>query len=71
MAALLSHGRQMRQTNLDSQGWLWLLLGVGCCLLSLVVSGLAWVVILRWLGVVSCVSAGDFRYALNSSIGSE
>ena len=51
MAALLSHGRQMRQTNLDSQGWLWLLLGVGCCLLSLVVSGLAWVVILRWLGL--------------------
>jgi hypothetical protein len=51
MAALLSHGRQMRQYNLDSQGWLWLLLGVGCCLLSLVVSGLAWVVILRWLGL--------------------
>ncbi|MEB3316560.1 MAG: UPF0104 family protein [Cyanobacteriota bacterium] len=51
MAALLSHGRQMRQYNLDAQGWLWLLLGVGCCLLSLVVSGLAWVVILRWLGL--------------------
>ena len=51
MAALLSHGRQMRQYNLDAQGWLWLLLGVGACLLSLVVSGLAWVVILRWLGL--------------------
>jgi len=51
MAALLSHGRQMRQYNLDAQGWLWLVLGVGCCLLSLVVSGLAWVVILRWLGL--------------------
>ncbi|MFN9546884.1 MAG: UPF0104 family protein [Cyanobacteriota bacterium] len=51
MAALLSHGRQMRQYNLDLQGGLWLLLGVGCCLLSLVVSGLAWVVILRWLGL--------------------
>lgn len=51
LAALLSHGRQMRQYNLDPQGWLWLALGVGCCLLSLVVSGLAWVVVLRWLGL--------------------
>ncbi len=51
MAALLSHSRQLRQYQLDAQGWLWLLLGVGCCLLSLVVSGLAWVVILRWLGL--------------------
>jgi uncharacterized membrane protein YbhN (UPF0104 family) len=51
MAALLSHGGQMRQYSLDSQGWLWLLLGVGFCLLSLVVSGLAWVVLLRWLGL--------------------
>ncbi|MGA1304426.1 MAG: UPF0104 family protein [Cyanobium sp.] len=51
MAALLSHSRQLRQYQLDPQGWLWLLLGVGCCLLSLVVSGLAWVVILRWLGL--------------------
>lgn len=51
MAALLSHGRQLRQYQLDVQGWLWLLLGVGCCLLSLVVSGLAWGVILRWLGL--------------------
>ncbi|MFM9046149.1 MAG: UPF0104 family protein [Cyanobium sp.] len=51
MAALLSHSRQLRQYQLDLQGWLWLLLGVGCCLLSLVVSGLAWVVILRWLGL--------------------
>jgi hypothetical protein len=49
-AALLSHGRQLRQYHLDVQGWLWLTLGLGCCLLSLVVSGLAWVVILRWLG---------------------
>lgn len=51
MAALLSHSRQLRQYQLDAQGWLWLVLGVGCCLLSLVVSGLAWVVILRWLGL--------------------
>ncbi len=51
MAALLSHGRQMREYHLDPQGWLWLTLGVGCSLLSLVMSGLAWVVILRWLGL--------------------
>jgi uncharacterized membrane protein YbhN (UPF0104 family) len=51
LAALFSHGRQMGQYTLDPQGWWWLALGVGCCLLSLVVSGLAWVVILRWLGL--------------------
>lgn len=51
MAALLSHSRQLRQYQLDAQGWIWLVLGVGFCLLSLVVSGLAWVVILRWLGL--------------------
>jgi uncharacterized membrane protein YbhN (UPF0104 family) len=51
LAALFSHGRQMRQYSLDPQGWCWLALGVGCCLLSLVVSGLAWAVILRWLGL--------------------
>jgi hypothetical protein len=51
MAALVNHGRQLRQYQLDLQGWLWLLVGLGCSLLSLVVSGLAWVVILRWLGL--------------------
>lgn len=51
MAALVNHGRQLRQYQLDLQGWLWLVLGLGCSLLSLVVSGLAWVVILRWLGL--------------------
>jgi uncharacterized membrane protein YbhN (UPF0104 family) len=51
LAALFSHGRQMRQYTLDPQGWWWLVLAVGCCLLSLVVSGLAWVVVLRWLGL--------------------
>ncbi len=51
MAALLSHGRQLVQLRLDGQGWLWLLLGVGVSLLSLVVNGLAWGVVLRWLGL--------------------
>jgi hypothetical protein len=50
LAALLSHGRQLLRLTLDQQGWLWLLLGVGVSLLSLLVNGLAWTVILRWLG---------------------
>ena len=49
MAALLSNGRQLVQLRPDPQGWLWLLLGVGVSLLSLVVNGLAWQVVLRWL----------------------
>ncbi|MCP9833626.1 MULTISPECIES: lysylphosphatidylglycerol synthase domain-containing protein [unclassified Cyanobium] len=51
MAALLSHGRQLVQLRLDGQGWLWLLLGVGVSLLSLLINGVAWGVILRWLGL--------------------
>jgi len=50
VAALLGHGRQLLELQLDGQGWLWLLLGVGVSLLSLVVNGLAWGVLLRWLG---------------------
>ena len=51
MAALLSHGRQLVQLRLDGQGWLWLVLGVGVSLLSLLINGVAWGVILRWLGL--------------------
>ncbi|MCP9858487.1 MULTISPECIES: lysylphosphatidylglycerol synthase domain-containing protein [unclassified Cyanobium] len=51
MAALLSHGRQLLQLRLDGQGWLWLVLGVGVSLLSLLINGVAWGVILRWLGL--------------------
>ncbi len=51
LAALVSHGRQLLQFSLDPQGWLWLLLGVGLNVLSLVVNGLAWGVILRWRGL--------------------
>ena len=51
IAALLSHGRQLLQLSLDPQGWLWLLMGVGLSLLSLVVNGLAWAEVLRWLGL--------------------
>ena len=51
LAALQGHGRQLLRYGLDRQGWWWLTLGVGVSLLSLVVNGLAWNVILRWLGL--------------------
>ena len=50
LAALAGNGQQLLQLSLDGQGWLWLLLGVGLSLLSLVVNGLAWGACLRWLG---------------------
>lgn len=51
LAALVGHGRQLLQLSLDGQGWLWLLLGVGISLLSLVANGLALGVVLRLLGL--------------------
>jgi len=51
LAALVSHGRQLLQLSLDGQGWLWLLLGVGFSLLSLLANGLGFAVVLRWLGL--------------------
>ena len=51
LAALFSHGHQLLQLSLDLQGWLWLLLGVGLNVLSVVVNGWAWGVILRWRGL--------------------
>jgi hypothetical protein len=50
LAALASHGRQVVALSPDPQGWLWLLLGVGVSLLSLVGNGLLLGVVLRWLG---------------------
>jgi glycosyltransferase 2 family protein len=51
LAALLGHGRQLLRHAPDPQGWLWLLLGVGVSLLSLLASGAHWAVVLRWLGL--------------------
>lgn len=51
LAALLGHGRQLLQLSLDAQGWWWLLLAVALQGLSLLVNGLAWLVILRWRGL--------------------
>ena len=51
LAALVANGSQLLQQRLDLQGWLWLLLGVGVSLLSLVANGAAWGVVLRQLGL--------------------
>jgi hypothetical protein len=50
LAALLSHGPQVLALAPDPQGWLWLVLGVGISLLSLIGSALLWGVVLQWLG---------------------
>ena len=49
-AALLANAEPLLALRLDPQGWLWLTMGVGFSLLSLVVCGVAWAVGLRWLG---------------------
>ena len=51
LAALVANGSQLLQQRLDLQGWLWLALGVGVSLLSLIVNGAAWGVVLRQLGL--------------------
>jgi hypothetical protein len=48
---LLGHARQVLQLRLDGQGWLWMLLGLGLSVLAVVVNGLAWGAVLRWLGL--------------------
>jgi uncharacterized membrane protein YbhN (UPF0104 family) len=51
LAALVGHGRQILALSLDLQGWLWLVLGLGCSLLSLLANGVGLGVVLRWLGL--------------------
>ena len=51
LAAVLSHGQQLLQMRLDLQGVLWLVLGVGVSLLSLVANGIGLGVVLHWLGL--------------------
>ncbi|MEB3234886.1 MAG: UPF0104 family protein [Cyanobacteriota bacterium] len=51
LAALVGHGSQVLALAPDPQGWLWLLLGLGCSLLSLSAAGLQWALVLRWLGL--------------------
>lgn len=51
LAALGNHGRQMLQLSLDPQGWLWLLLGVGLSLLSMLANAVGFGVVVFWLGL--------------------
>ena len=76
LAALAGNVQQLLQLSLDGQGWLWLLLGVGLSLLSLVVNGLAWGAGLRWLGhrprwaaVVQLFLASNLRKYLRVGCG--
>ena len=50
--ALVQQSAQLRQQSLDSQGLWWLLLGLGLTWLSILINGLAWRVVLGWLGSV-------------------
>lgn len=50
LAALRGNAEQLLAQRIDPQGWLWLAIGVGVSLLSLVLNGVAWGVGLRWLG---------------------
>ena len=40
--ALVQQGAQLRQQSLDSQGWWWLVLGLGLTWLSILMNGVAW-----------------------------
>lgn len=48
--ALFSHGAQLRRLSLSASDWWWLSLGVGFSWASLVVNGIAWRVLVNWLG---------------------
>jgi glycosyltransferase 2 family protein len=50
LAAFVGHARQIQQLRLDSQGFFWLILGVGLSMVSLMANGFAWGVTLTWLG---------------------
>lgn len=51
LAALVGNGQQLLMIRLEAQAWCWLALAVGVSLLSLVVNGLAWGVIVGQLGL--------------------
>ena len=48
--ALVHQGEQLRQINLEPRGWWLLLLGLGVTWLSILINGLAWRLLLDWLG---------------------
>ncbi|MEB3307085.1 MAG: UPF0104 family protein [Cyanobacteriota bacterium] len=52
LSALLNNSAELLQQRLDLQGWLWLSLGVGLSLLSLLLSATSWRVLLQQLGMM-------------------
>ena len=48
--ALAGHVSGLRELTITARGWWWLLLGLSLSWLSLVVNGLAWRVLVNWLG---------------------
>lgn len=48
--AVAQQGDQLVQQNLDAAGWLWLALGLGFSWLSILLNGVAWRVLVAWLG---------------------
>jgi uncharacterized membrane protein YbhN (UPF0104 family) len=50
--ALVQQSAQLGQQSLDDQGWWWLVLGLGLTWLSILMNGVAWRVVLGWLGSV-------------------
>ncbi len=48
--ALAGHVAGLRELTITARGWWWLLLGLSLSWLSLVVNGLAWRVLVNWLG---------------------
>ena len=48
--ALVQQGGQLHRQRLDAQGWWWLLFGFGLSWLSILVNGMAWKILLGWLG---------------------
>ena len=48
--ALHQQSGQLMDQSLDGQGWAWLLLGMGLTWASILINGLAWWVLVAWLG---------------------
>lgn len=51
LSALLNNSAEVLQQRLDLQGWLWLTLGVGVSLLSLLLNAAGWGLVLRQVGL--------------------
>ena len=48
--ALSGHIAGLSDLSISARGWWWLLLGLACSWMSLVVNALAWRVLVDWLG---------------------